>query len=155
MKIPFKKLYPDAIAPERAYHNDSGADLFSVERIKIPPQNSVKIKTGISIALPEGTSGFVWGKSSLESEGVIVTAGLIDAGYRGEIIVCMFNLTKKHKIIEKGQKIAQLVVVPTHYPDFIQKETLPESKRATGGFGSTGKHGKTETRKNLVSSSDY
>lgn len=144
MHIPFKKLLPDALSPERAHHNDSGADLFSIERIELPPQSPVKIKTGISIALPEGTSGFVWGKSSLESEGLIVTAGLIDAGYRGEIIVCMFNLTKEPKIIQKGQKIAQIVVVPTYYPDFIQTETLPGSKRAVGGFGSTGKHGKSD-----------
>ncbi len=146
MQISFKKLHSDAVSPERAHHNDSGVDLFSIERIKIPPQSPVKIKTGISMALPEGTSGFVWGKSSLESEGLIVTAGLIDAGYRGEIIVCMFNLTKKPKIIEKGQKIAQLVVVPTYYPDFTQMEILSESKRAIGGFGSTGKHRKVNNK---------
>ncbi|MBI4656643.1 MAG: dUTP diphosphatase [Elusimicrobia bacterium] len=140
MHVAVKKLLADAVLPERAHFDDSGADLFAIECVEIPPRSPANIKTGISIALPHGTSGFVWGKSSLESSGLITTAGLIDAGYRGEIIVCMFNLTNRTKILGKGQKIAQLVVVPTYYPEFREIQELPLSKRGAGGFGSTGKH---------------
>lgn len=135
-----KKIHKCAKLPCRSYENDSGADLFALEDIAIAPQSSAKIATGICIALPEATSGFIWGRSSLESSGLKVVAGLVDAGYRGEVLVCMFNLTSNPITVVKGQKIAQLVVVPTYYPHFEICEKLPESKRGSGGFGSTGTH---------------
>ena len=95
MEIQVKKLHPSAILPERAHPNDAGADLFSIEEIEIAPHSSAKVKTGITIALHENTAGFVWGKSSIESKGMKIMAGVIDEGYRGEIIVCIFNLTNE------------------------------------------------------------
>jgi dUTP pyrophosphatase len=133
-----KKVHSDAKLPHRSHHNDSGADLFTVKDITIPPQTSVKIPTGICIALPDKTLGLIWGKSSLESIGLKVMAGLIDVGYRGEVLVCMFNLTQKPVELKKDQKIAQLVVVPTYYPCFTLSDDLPGTKRGQGGFGSTG-----------------
>ncbi|PIS48067.1 MAG: dUTP diphosphatase [Elusimicrobia bacterium CG08_land_8_20_14_0_20_51_18] len=138
MKVKVKKLTPDAILPHRAYANDAGADLFSIENTEIQPNTSAKIKTGMAIALPGKTAGLVWGKSSVETRGLIVTAGLIDEGYRGEIIVCMYNLTDKIQIVEKGQKIAQFVVMPVYYPEFKEEKELSKSKRGIFGFGSTG-----------------
>ncbi len=138
--VKVKKLEQDAKLPLRAHPTDSGADLFALESAVLKPRTNGKIRTGVSIALPEGTSGLVWGKSSLESNGLKVVAGLIDAPYRGEVIVCMFNLTDETKYLSKGQKIAQLVVVPTLYPVFEEAETLACSDRGEGGFGSTGKH---------------
>ncbi len=138
MKLLVRKLSRDAVVPERAHENDAGADLFSLHETRIPPNSPVKIKTGISIALPRGTAGFVWGKSSLESKGLKIMAGLIDEGYRGEVIVCMFNLTDKEIVLKEKQKIAQLVVTPVHYPFFEEVAILPESHRGEGGFGSTG-----------------
>jgi dUTP pyrophosphatase len=135
-----KKIHEYARLPHRSHKNDSGADLFAVEDITIAPQSSAKVATGICIALREGTSGFIWGRSSLETRGLKVVAGLVDAGYRGEVLVCMFNLTNSPVMLVKGQKIAQLVVVPTHYPNFEISAELPETKRGTGGFGSTGSH---------------
>ena len=133
-----KKLQSDAKLPHRAHNNDSGADLFTVKDVTILPQTSVKIPTGICIALPDKTSGLIWGKSSLESQGLKVMAGLIDVGYRGEVLVCMFNLTPKPIELKKDQKIAQLVVVPTYYPGFTPTDDLPDTTRGEGGFGSTG-----------------
>ena len=138
MNIKIKKLHPEAKLPHRAHKTDSGADLFSVEEVSLPPHMPVKIRTGISIALPEKTSGLVWGKSSLESEGLKILAGLIDASYRGEVIICMINLTTRPKKLEKGKKIAQLVVVPTLYPGFEEAQELAETARGCGGFGSSG-----------------
>ncbi len=139
MKVKVKKLSNDAVLPKRAYDNDAGADIFAIERTEIPPHSSAKIRTGIAIALAGKTAGLIWGKSSVESRGLIVTAGLIDEGYRGEIIVCMQNLTDKIQLIEKGQKVAQLVVIPVYYPSFKETKELPSSKRGIFGFGSTGK----------------
>ncbi|HUT86251.1 MAG TPA: dUTP diphosphatase [Elusimicrobiales bacterium] len=139
-EILVKKLNEDAKLPNRAHENDSGADLFTLCDITIMPHMSTKIPTGICIALPEKTSGLVWGKSSLESKGLKVVAGLIDAGYRGEVLVCMFNLTNEPIKLTKGQKIAQLLVMPTYYPKFKTSDTLPDSNRGEGGFGSTGSH---------------
>ncbi|MEW5950351.1 MAG: dUTP diphosphatase [Elusimicrobia bacterium] len=140
MKVKVKKLSGEAIMPNRAYENDAGADLFSIERIEIAPHSSAKVKTGIAISLPKKTAGLIWGKSSVETRGLIVTAGLIDEGYRGEIIICMQNLTDKIQLIEKGQKVAQLVVMPVYYPSFKETKELPSSKRGIFGFGSTGKN---------------
>lgn len=138
MKVKVRRISENAHIPERAYENDAGADLFSVEEVHIQPHSPAMIKTGIEIALPRKTCGIIWGKSSIESRGLIVIAGLVDEGYRGEVIVCMFNLTDKIQVIEKGQKIAQLVVIPVYYPKFKEVKELPKSKRGIFGFGSTG-----------------
>ena len=140
MNVKVKKLHPSAMLPDRAHPTDAGADLFSLEAMEIPPQSAVKARTGLAIALPEGTAGIVWGKSSLESQGLIVTAGLVDEGYRGEVLVCLFNLTKETKNLAKGQKMAQLLVMPVYYATFDAVEELEDSHRGAGGFGSTGKH---------------
>lgn len=139
MKVKVKKINSDAMLPKRAYDSDAGADLFAIERTEIAPHSPAKVKTGIAIALPRKTAGLIWGKSSVESTGLIVTAGLIDEGYRGEIIICMQNLTDKIQLIEKGQKIAQIVIIPVYYPSFKEAKELPSSKRGIFGFGSTGK----------------
>lgn len=124
--------------PRRAHPTDSGADLFALTRTVLPPRAVTNVHTGVAVELPEGTSGIIWGKSSVESKGVKAMAGLVDAPYRGELIVCMYNLNDTEFVFEKGQKVAQLVVLPTLYPDFEEAEELPDTARGAGGFGSTG-----------------
>lgn len=136
MKV--KKLHPDALLPKRAHATDSGADLFALERTVLPPRAVSHVHTGIAIELPPGTSGIIWGKSSVESKGIKAMAGLLDAPYRGELIVCMYNLNDTEFVFEKGQKVAQLVVLPTLYPDFEEAAELSDTARGSGGFGSTG-----------------
>jgi len=138
MKVKVKKLVENAHLPERAYDNDAGADLFAIEEVHIHPHSPAQIRTGIAISLPRKTCGMIWGKSSIESKGLIITAGLIDEGYRGEIIVCVFNLTDKIQVVEKDQKIAQLIILPVYYPEFKEVGELDKSKRGIFGFGSTG-----------------
>ncbi len=124
--------------PHRAHATDSGADLFALERTVLPAHTVVKVRTGIAVELPENTSGIIWGKSSVESKGIKAMAGLVDAPYRGELLVCMYNLNDSEFVFEAGQKVAQLVVLPTLYPSFEEAAELSDTTRGTGGFGSTG-----------------
>ena len=137
MKV--KKLHPNAKLPVRAHATDSGADLFALQRTALPPRTITHVHTGIAVELPENTSGIIWGKSSVESKGIKAMAGLIDAPYRGELIVCMYNLNEQEFVFEAGQKVAQLVVLPTLYPAFEETNQLSDTSRGSGGFGSTGK----------------
>lgn len=136
MKV--KKLSPLAKLPRRAHPTDSGADLFALERTVLPARAITKVHTGIAVELPENTSGIIWGKSSVESKGIKAMAGLVDAPYRGELIVCMYNLNEQDFVFEAGQKVAQLVVLPTLYPAFEEVSELTDTSRGEGGFGSTG-----------------
>ncbi len=137
MKV--KKLVPHAKLPNRAHSTDSGADLFAVERTVLPPHAITNVHTGVAVELPENTSGIIWGKSSVESKGIKAMAGLVDAPYRGELIVCMYNLNDTEFVFEQGQKVAQLVVLQTLYPSFEEVAELTDTTRGSGGFGSTGK----------------
>lgn len=137
MIIKVKKLHPEAKLPLRAHDTDSGADLFALEDTLLPARSITKVRTGIAVQLHEGTSGCLWGKSSVESKGIKVMAGLVDAPYRGEILVCMYNLNDTDFKFDKGQKIAQIVVLPTLYPKFEEGE-ISSTAREAGGFGSTG-----------------
>lgn len=136
--IKVKKLAANAKLPLRAHSTDSGADLFALERTVLPPRRITHVHTGVAVELPEGTSGIIWGKSSIESKGIKAMAGLVDAPYRGELIVCMYNLNEEPFTFEAGQKVAQLVVMPTFYPAFEEAEELTDTARGEGGFGSTG-----------------
>lgn len=136
MKV--KKLDPRAKLPLRAHPTDSGADLFALAKTVLPPHTIVKVRTGIAVELPENTSGIIWGKSSVESKGIKAMAGLVDAPYRGELLVCMYNLNDTPFVFEAGQKVAQLVVLPTLYPSFEEAQDLSDTSRGEGGFGSTG-----------------
>ncbi len=138
MIIKVKKLNPNARLPMRAHSTDSGADIFALEHTVLKAESITNVKTGIAVELHENTSGIIWGKSSVESKGVKVMAGLIDHPYRGEILVCMYNLNKTDFVFEAGQKIAQLVVLPTLYPAFEEAVDLADTQRGAGGFGSTG-----------------
>lgn len=136
--IKVKKLNPAAKLPLRAHATDSGADLFALTRTVLPPHAVTHVHTGVCVELPEQTSGIIWGKSSVESKGIKAMAGLVDAPYRGELIVCMYNLNDTEFVFEAGQKVAQLVVLPTIYPSFEEAAELSDTTRGNGGFGSTG-----------------
>lgn len=133
-----KKLAPNAKLPHRAHETDSGADLFALERTVLAPRAVTNVHTGVCVELPENTSGIIWGKSSVESKGIKAMAGLVDAPYRGELIVCMYNLNDTEFVFDAGQKVAQLVVIPTLYPSFEESAELSQTARGGGGFGSTG-----------------
>ena len=141
-ELPFRSLRPDARLPEAAHPCDAGLDLRAVEPAKVAPGERAMIPTGLSVAIPDGHAGLVLPRSGLASKQGLTLAnapGLIDAGYRGEVIVAVVNLDREQVVtIEAGDRIAQLVVValPDVSPRFVQE--LPDSTRGAGGFGSSG-----------------
>lgn len=129
-------------APFYAKPGDAGADLRTTEHVILHPGQRKLVPTGLSIALPEGYAAFIHPRSGLAAKHgltVVNTPGTIDAGYRGEIMVCLLNTDQEHSIeLGIGDRIAQLVIQRVETAAFQVVESLPESVRGTGGFGSTG-----------------
>ncbi len=140
MNIKAKKLHPDAILPKYALPGDAGMDLFSVETYELEPGQAVSVRTGIALELPDGYGGLIWDKSGLSHKHQLKTLGGVnDSGYRGEIFVGIINLSRKKYIIEKGDKVAQMVIQKVERPEVIESNELSSSERGERVFGSTGK----------------
>jgi dUTP pyrophosphatase len=139
MTIKIKKLHPEATPPRYAHPGDAGMDFYSNETITIQPNERKLIPTGISMAIPEGFVGLFWDKSGLASKhGLKTMAGVIDAGYRGEVKILLHNLSNEPYLIEKGNKIAQMLIQPVEQKQIKEVEDLDDTSRGDGGFGSTG-----------------
>lgn len=137
MKI---KLSKGAFMPERAHDNDAGLDLKAPHDVLIPAGHSVIIDTGVHVELPKNTVGMIKSRSGLLTRHNIVTDGTIDEGYRGSIAVKLFNHSQVTDYrIHKGDKIAQLVVLPCLFPSIELVDDLTETDRGDNGFGSTGR----------------
>ncbi len=140
MKINIKKLHKDAIIPKHAHYNDAGMDLFCIESFEILPNERKSISTGIVIQIPDGYVGLIWDKSGLSHKyGLKTFGGVIDAGYKGEIYICLMNFSNESFKFEKGHKIAQLLIQKVESIEFEEVEELNDTSRGQGGFGSTGK----------------
>jgi dUTP pyrophosphatase len=141
-ELPFKRLDPGMPLPARAHPGDAGLDLRSAVDLEVPPGGRALVPTGLAVAIPEGHAGLVLPRSGLASKHGLTMAnapGLIDAGYRGEIVCAVVNLDREHAVrISRGDRIAQLVVVPVPELEPVWAEELPPSSRGEGGFGSTG-----------------
>lgn len=141
MQIKLKKLSPDAVIPTYATTWDAGADLYALDYSFIRPDQHEIIATGISLEIPNGFVGLIHPRSGMAArEGITVlnAPGTIDAGYRGEIQVILINHSRVYKTINKGDKIAQLVIQRVEDVDFIEVDELDSSERGFGKFGSTG-----------------
>ena len=142
MTLPFKRLDPDAVLPARAHPGDAGLDLRSAVDVEVAPGERALVPTGVAVAIPDGHAGLVLPRSGLASKHGLTMAnapGLIDAGYRGEVICAVVNLDRDTPVrISKGDRIAQLVVVAV--PELAAEwvDELPPTTRGEGGFGSTG-----------------
>ena len=141
-ELPFIRVDPEAVLPERAHPDDAGLDLRSAVDVEVGPGERSMVPTGIAVAIPDGYAGLVLPRSGLASAHGLTMAnapGLIDAGYRGEVICAVVNLDRNEPVkIARGDRIAQLVVVAVPDLDPIWVDELPSSKRGEGGFGSTG-----------------
>lgn len=143
-KIVVKKLNPDAIMPSYAFTGDSGFDLYTTEDVEISPLGRSIAPTGLSFEFDENLEIQIRPKSGLAlNKGLTVlnTPGTIDKGYTGEVKVILFNTSKDYIKIEKGTKIAQAVLCPVicgNYVEFLESDSLTETDRNDGGFGSTG-----------------
>ena len=142
MDLPFKRLDPVGQLPVAQHPGDAGLDLRSSIDIVVAPGERAMVPTGVAVAIPDGHAGLVLPRSGLASRQGLTLAnapGLIDSGYRGEVICAVVNLDRAESVsISRGDRIAQLVIValPTVAPGWV--EELPGSKRGDGGFGSTG-----------------
>jgi len=138
MKLKVKRIHKDAKLPAYGHQGDAGMDLFSVEELVLERGQAVPVPTGIQVAIPESFVGLVWDKSGISLKGVHRLAGVIDSGYRGEIKVVMINLGKEPFIVNKGMKIAQMLIQPVLSVEIEETEDLDDTSRGDGGFGSTG-----------------
>ena len=139
MELKVKKIQKDVKLPRYGHKGDEGLDIFSSVDFFLAEGQVEAIPTGINIAVTEGSVGLIWDKSGVSLRGVHRLAGVIDSGYRGEVKVVMVNLSHKPFVIDRGTKIAQMLVQPITKVDVVEVNDLDETSRGEGGFGSTGK----------------
>lgn len=140
MEIKFKKINPSAKLPSFAHPGDAGMDIFALERTVLKPMERVAVKTGISMEFPAGYVALVWDKSSLSiRDGLKTLGGVIDSGYRGEVLIGMINLSDKEYVFEVGHKVAQILMQKIENPILVEVSDLSETARGHGTQGSTGK----------------
>jgi dUTP pyrophosphatase len=141
--VPVRRLDPNLPLPAYAHEGDAGLDLVAAVSVTLGPGERALVGTGIAVAIPEGYAGFVQPRSGLALRhglGLVNSPGLIDSGYRGEIAVLLVNHDPEVPVkVERGDKVAQLVVVPVARACLVECEELPASARGPGGFGSTGR----------------
>ena len=143
-KIAVKKLREGALLPTFGSAQAAGADLYACleEPVTIQPGQTAFIPTGLAMELPRGYAGLIYARSGLACKRGLAPAnkvGVVDSDYRGEFIVALHNHGTQPQTISHGERIAQLVVTPVLIPEYIEVETLSETDRGAGGFGSTGK----------------
>ena len=136
------RLDPDLPLPAYAHPGDAGADLVAAEDVELAPGQRAMVPTGLAIALPDGFAAFVHPRSGLAHRlgvGIVNAPGTVDAGYRGEIKVLLVNHDTANTVrLQRGDRIAQLVVQPVVRARFVPVDELPDSRRGSGGHGSTG-----------------
>lgn len=152
MEVKIKKLHPDSVIPRYAKEGDAGMDLVAVWK-KYDENGCLVYGTGLAFEIPKGYVGLVFPRSSVSKYAISMAncVGVIDSGYRGEVTVKFrpidsfeYGLTKESRKnfkfwYEVGERIAQIIIIPYLYIDFVEVEELSETERADGGFGSTGK----------------
>ena len=144
VEIKLKKLDPAASMPVRGSAAAAGADLCALldGNLVVAPGETVFVRTGIAVEIPDGYAGFVFARSGLASKSGLAPAnkvGVIDSDYRGELIVSLLNHGAGPVTVTPGQRVAQLVVMPVAATVFTQADELENTQRGSGGFGSTGK----------------
>jgi len=134
-----KKISKDAELPEYAFESDVGFDLRANEEVTINSMEHKAIKIGIAIEIPEGYVGIIRDRAGIITKmGVHTVAGTFDPAYRGEVSVIMTNFGDEEVVIEKGMRIAQMIIIPVEKVKIVETKKLSETKRGKRGFGSTG-----------------
>jgi dUTP pyrophosphatase len=143
MTLRFTRLAEGARPPARAHDDDAGYDRHAAEAVTLAPGERASVGTGVAVAIPPGHAGLVVPRSGLAARhgiSVVNAPGLIDSGYRGEVRVLLLNTDRGERFeVEPGDRIAQLVVVAAASPELVEVDTLDETARGAGGFGSTGR----------------
>ena len=143
MKVNFKKLDAAAIMPTYGTEYSAGADLYNLgEAVTVMPHTTTLIHTGIAMEIPEGYCGLIFARSGLATKRGLAPAnkvGVVDADYRGEIMVALHNHSDAPATVEGGERVAQIAIVPFLKAEFCEADELSSTVRGEGGFGSTGK----------------
>ena len=143
MTVKIKKLSEKAVVPAYGTAYSAGADLYMTDdTVTIDPHKTVMLHTGLSVEIPEGYCGLIFARSSMGAKRGLAPAnkvGVIDADYRGEIMVALHNHSDLVQTVECGERVAQLAIVPHLKAEFEVSEQLSDTARGEGGFGSTGK----------------
>jgi dUTP pyrophosphatase len=141
--LQFARLSGDAREPTRAHDGDAGYDLYAAEAASLAPGERASVGTGVAVAIPDGWAGLVLPRSGLAARHGITlpnAPGLIDSGYRGELRVLLLNTDARERFeVAAGDRIAQLLLVRHEAPELIEVESLEETARGVGGFGSSGR----------------
>jgi dUTP pyrophosphatase len=139
--VAIRRVRDDAVLPRQAYDGDAGLDLASCEDVSLGPGERAVVSTGIAVEIPDGYAGFVQPRSGLAARhgiGIVNSPGLVDSGYRGEIRVVLINTDASEAFrIERGMRIAQLVIAPVASVRIVEAEELTASERGARGFGSS------------------
>src|SRR3989344_690580 len=137
MQIKVKKLHKDAKLPTHGHPGDAGVDLYALEDVRFSPGKQERVRTGIAVEIPEGYVGLIWDKSRISFNlGLKMMGGVVDAGYRGEIIMNFLNTSDKEVLLPKDHKAAQMLVQKFEHCDILEVEELSETVRGEGREGS-------------------
>jgi len=139
MQIKVKKLKEDAKLPTHGHPGDAGMDFYAIEDVPFRASGQAQVHTGVAVEIPEGHVGLIWDKSSISfNHGLKIMGGVIDSSYRGEIIMSLRNLSDKDFVLEKGHKVAQMVIQKFEHCDIVEVSEISETVRGEGREGSTG-----------------
>jgi dUTP pyrophosphatase len=142
VRLEIKKVRDSAVVPARAYAGDAGMDLSACERVELAPGARALVSTGLAVAIPDGYAGYVQPRSGLAAKhgiSIVNTPGLVDSGYRGELLVNLVNHDDEQSfVVEPGMRIAQLVILQVPPVELVEVDELPASERGADGFGSSG-----------------
>ena len=142
VRLEIKKVRDSAVVPARAYAGDAGMDLAACERVELAPGARALVSTGLAVAIPDGYAGYVQPRSGLAAKhgiSIVNTPGLVDSGYRGELLVNLVNHDEAQSfVVEPGMRIAQLVILQVPPVELVEVDELPASERGADGFGSSG-----------------
>lgn len=139
MKVQLQKLDVEAKLPSYAHQGDAGMDVYALQTVELNPGQRTIVPTGIAMAVPQGYVALVWDKSGRAvKNGITTMAGVIDAGYRGEVGIVIYNASNEVVTIDKHEKVAQILIQPVVSAELEEVDSLDETDRGEGGFGSTG-----------------
>ena len=139
MELKVKKLHKDAKLPTHGHPGDAAMDFYCLEDVRFPAGKQERVRTGVAVEIPEGHVGLIWDKSSISFNlGLKVMGGVIDAGYRGEIIMNLLNISDKDILLTKDHKVAQMLIQKFEHCDIVEVNDISATVRGEGREGSTG-----------------
>jgi dUTP pyrophosphatase len=139
MKLKVKKLHKDAKLPTHGHPGDAGIDFYAVEDVVFLPNKQKRVHTGVAVEIPEGYVGLIWDKSGVSfNMGLKIMGGVIDSSFRGELVMSLLNTKDEKIVLEKGHKIAQMLIQKFEHCDIVEVKELSETVRGHGREGSTG-----------------